>query len=113
MPVSVVTARSFLVAAKKLLRKYPSLKADLAALEAELLVRPDSGTPLGQNAYKIRLAVRSKGRGKSGGTRVITHLETVILTDMVAQTVSLLYIYDKADTASISLRELEDLIRNL
>ena len=59
------------------------------------------------------MAIRSKGRGKSGGARVITHLETVLLTDEVTQTVSLLYIYDKADTASISQRELEDLIRSL
>ena len=44
---------------------------------------------------------------------MITHLETVLLTDEVTQTVSLLYIYDKADTASISQRELEDLIRSL
>ena len=78
-----------------------------------MLTKPDVGTPLGQNAYKIRLAIRSKGRGKSGGARVITHLETVLLTDETTQTVSLLYIYDKADTTSISQRELEDLIRNL
>ena len=113
MPVSVVTAPSFLLAARKLLKKYPSLKSDLALPETQLLAKPDAGTPLGQNAYKIRLAIRSKGRGKSGGARVITHLETVLLTDETTQTVSLLYIYDKADTASITQRELKDLIRNL
>ena len=113
MPVSIVTAQSFLVAAKKLLKKYASLKSDLATLEAQLLAKPDFGTTLGQNVYKVRLAIRSKGRGKSGGARVITHLETELLTDEVTQTVSLLYIYDKADTASISQRELEDLIRSL
>lgn len=113
MSVNVVTTQSFLIAAKKLLKKYPSLKTDLAVLETQLLAKPDTGMPLGQNAYKIRLAIRSKGRGKSGGARVITHLETVLLIDETAQTVSLLYIYDKADTASISQRELEDLIRNL
>jgi hypothetical protein len=113
MPISIVTARSFLAAAKKLLKKYPSLKADLAALETQLLAKPDLGTPLGQNTYKVRLAIRSKAQGKSGGARVITHLETVLLTDEAHQTVSLLYIYDKADTASISQRELEALVRNL
>ncbi|RYE95119.1 MAG: hypothetical protein EOO77_43450, partial [Oxalobacteraceae bacterium] len=71
------------------------------------------GTPLGQNTCKIRLAIRSKGQGESGGARVITHLETVVLTDETQQTVSLLYIYDKADTASISQRELKKLIQNL
>lgn len=113
MQVKVVTAPSFLLAAKKLLKKYPSLKTDLARLEAQLLAKPDSGTPLGQNAYKVRLSIRSKGRGKSGGARVITYLETLLFTDDTQQTVNLLYIYDKADTASISQRELEDLIRHL
>jgi hypothetical protein len=47
MPVNIVTAPSFLVAAKKLLKKYPSLKADLATLEAQLLAKLDSGTPPG------------------------------------------------------------------
>lgn len=78
-----------------------------------LLAKPDLGTPLGQQAFKVRLAIRSKGRGKSGGARVITHLETVLMMDEELQTVSLFYIYDKSDTASISQRDLEDLIRNL
>ena len=47
MPVSVVTAQSFLSAAKKLLKKYPPLKAGLALLEAQLLAKPDLGTLLG------------------------------------------------------------------
>ncbi len=113
MPVSVVTAPSFLVAAKRLLKKYKSLKTELAALETQLLARPDFGTPLGHNAYKIRLAIRSKKQGKSGGARVITFLETVVIADETTQSVSLVYIYDKADTATISTKELMALISQL
>lgn len=32
------------------------------------------GTPLKNNCYKIRLAIASKHKGKSGGARVITYL---------------------------------------
>lgn len=113
MPVKIVTAPSFLTAAKKLIKKYKSLKIELATLEQQLLAKPDSGTPLGQNAYKIRLAIRSKPQGKSGGARVITFLETVVLADEETQTVNLIYIYDKADTATISQKELSALIKNL
>jgi len=35
---------------------------------------PRLGTAIGKNCYKIRLSIRSKGKGKSGGARVITHL---------------------------------------
>ena len=113
MPVKVVTAPSFLIAAKRLLKKYQSLKTDLAALEVQLLARPDFGTPLGHNAYKIRLAIRSKKQGKSGGARIITHLETVVVADEATQTVSLIYIYDKADAATITTKELTALIGQL
>lgn len=112
-PVSVVTAPSFLVAAKKLLKKYKSLRVELAALEKLLLAKPDLGTSLGNNAYKIRLAIRSKQQGKSGGARVITYLETVVVADSATQTVNLIYIYDKADTATISQKELAALMRQL
>ena len=98
MPVSVVTAPSFLAAAKRLLKKYKSLKTELSALETQLLTKPDLGIPLGQNAYKIRVAIRSKKQGKSGGARVITFLETILLTDEELQTGNLIYIYDKADS---------------
>lgn len=50
---------------KRLLKKYPSLKKEISALVDTLETNPESGTPLGQNCYKIRLAVASKGKGKS------------------------------------------------
>ena len=76
MKVEVRVAKSFIRLAKPLLKKYSSLESELVALEKELIENPKLGTSLGQDSYKIRLAVKSKGRGKSGGLRVITHLET-------------------------------------
>ena len=71
--------------------------------------------PLGQDTYKIRLKITSKGRGKSGGARMISLVETTLLA--IAETISdeeitvnLITIYDKADVGNVSDKELKDLI---
>lgn len=116
MKVSVRVTKSFIAAAKPLLKKYPSLKNDLLRLEKELHKNPREGTPLGHGAYKIRLKISSKSKGKSGGARVISLLETIIvgeveqLEDEVV--VNLITIYDKTDTASINDKELKQLIKD-
>lgn len=71
--------RSFTIAAKPLLKKYHSLSKDLLKLEKELIVTPRLGTSLGQDVYKIRLRISSKGKGKSGGARVISFVETTLI----------------------------------
>ncbi|NBC25025.1 MAG: hypothetical protein GVX78_05365 [Bacteroidetes bacterium] len=60
---------------KKLAKKYPSLKGEFATLIASLEVKPEQGTALGKSCYKIRLAISSKGKGKSGGSRVVTYVK--------------------------------------
>ncbi len=68
MPFKIEAATpEFLIEAKKLSKKYSSLKNDITELAAQLAINPAQGTPLGKNAYKIRLAITSKGKGKSGG----------------------------------------------
>jgi hypothetical protein len=113
--VTVQVSRSFQVAVKPLLKKYPSLSQDLLQLERILRANPREGTPLGNGAYKIRLKIASKGKGKSGGARVISLLESTIIGKIETQNevivVTLITIYDKSDTASISDKELRDLIR--
>ncbi len=54
-------------------KKFKSLPDDLKELESQLLINPTIGDNLGNGLYKIRLAVKSKGKGKSGGFRVITY----------------------------------------
>ena len=113
--VTVRITKSFKTAVKPLLKKYPSLSKDLLKLENQLQEDPKLGTSLGHNAFKIRLKVSSKGKGKSGGARVISLVETTLIgkveTANEAITVNLITIYDKAETASISDKELKDLIR--
>ncbi|TDG36058.1 hypothetical protein EZJ43_10265 [Pedobacter changchengzhani] len=85
---------------KRLAKKFPSLKEEFATLINSLKENPTQGTNIGNNCYKIRLAISSKRKGKSGGARVITHLQ---VTDTK---IYLLCIYDKADQANISDKEL-------
>jgi mRNA-degrading endonuclease RelE of RelBE toxin-antitoxin system len=115
--VSVIVriTRSFKSAVKPLLKKYPSLANDLLQLEKELHKNPKQGTALGHNTYKIRLKISNKGKGKSGGARIISLVETTLIgtVEIVDEdvTVNFLTIYDKADTAAISDKELKDLIK--
>ena len=73
---------------------------DLANLIALLKENPFTGTSLGKDCYKVRMAIASKSRGKRGGARVITCVK------VVHQTVFLLSIYDKSDQDTISDSEL-------
>jgi mRNA-degrading endonuclease RelE of RelBE toxin-antitoxin system len=117
MKVTIRVAQSFKRQAKPLLKKYPSLIKELQKLELDLLEYPKMGTPLGNDTYKIRISTKSKNIGKSGGLRVISHLESEILgfteIDGVNITVILISIYNKSETATISDKELKDLIRNI
>jgi mRNA-degrading endonuclease RelE of RelBE toxin-antitoxin system len=89
---------------KKLNKKYPSIPKDITILVDQLQENPFLGTHLGKDCYKIRLAISSKGKGKSGGSRVITCVK------IVEDTIFLLSIYDKSEKSSISDLELDDLL---
>ena len=93
--------------ARRLIRKYPSLKRELAALSTILVNDPRQGDALGKNCYKIRIAIASKGAGKSGGGRVISHLA------VRREVVYLLHIYDKSERSNISRSELDALIKQV
>jgi mRNA-degrading endonuclease RelE of RelBE toxin-antitoxin system len=104
MNYSVLTIPPFDKQLKRLVKKYPSLKNEFAELLESLEQEPDQGTNLGNNCYKIRIAIASKGKGKSGGARVITN----ILIEEA--TVYLLNIYDKSEKESLTDKELEELL---
>ncbi len=75
MSYNVKTISVFEKQVKRLLKKYPSLKYDLQQLADSLILQPDIGVPIGKNFYKIRLNIKAKLKGKSGGARVITFLK--------------------------------------
>lgn len=103
MPSNVILTDAFRREAKKLAKKYRSLGQDLAALVAELEEAPYSGDRLGPNTYKLRLAIRSRGRGKSGGARVISYV-AISIEENVAEDaidVALIALYDKSKFATV------------
>jgi hypothetical protein len=104
MSYNVQTIAVFERQAKRLAKKYASLKKELWDLSQQLSETPRLGTPLGSNCFKVRMAVASKGKGKSGGARVITHF---LVTD---NTVYLLSIYDKSEQRTLTNKELADLL---
>ncbi len=114
MKVTVRITKRFQTASKPLIKRYPSFKKDLVRLENELMKNPKLGISLGNNAYKIRLKISSKSRGKGAGARIISLLETILVAKVISTeneiVVNLLYIFDKSDTATITDKELKDLI---
>lgn len=100
MSFAVESSRLFRRQAKRLLKKYPSLVLELEDLIASLAETPRQGVALGKDLYKIRLAIRSKGAGRSGGARVITCLK------VVSERVILAAIYDKSELDNLTDREL-------
>ena len=105
MNYKVTATPRFLKDVKALSRKYSSLKQEIAELINSLQVHPEQGTPIGHHCYKIRLAIASKGKGKSGGARVITCIR------IVSTTVFLLAIYDKSEKENITNQELQSLLK--
>ena len=96
---------NFLKEVKKLLKKYPSLKNELIKLRELLSENPTSGINLGNDIYKIRLAISSKGKGRSGGARIMTFVR------IQESTVYLFSIYNKGDKDSLSDNEINDLLQ--
>ncbi|MGM1431058.1 type II toxin-antitoxin system RelE/ParE family toxin [Sphingobacterium lactis] len=105
MSYRISTISLFDKQAKRLAKKYPSLKNDLTELVENLADNPEQGTALGNSFYKIRLAIASKGQGKSSGARVITYLK------ITADTVFLISIYDKSEKNTITNKELEKIFK--
>ncbi len=107
MNYNVIPTPRFKKESKKLIKRYPSLPADLRNFEKNLLKNPRLGTSLGGNTYKVRLAITSKRKGKSGGARIITYLVTA------DQEIYLLSIFDKSEIASIDNKTLKQLVKEI
>jgi mRNA-degrading endonuclease RelE of RelBE toxin-antitoxin system len=107
MKFSIIPTDRFKKEAKRLIKKFPSLRTELLNLADELENNPEIGTPLGNYSFKIRVAIRSKGKGKSGSARVITYLVTQ------NKEVYLLTIYDKSEFENIDDKTLKSIIESL
>ena len=88
---------------KRLMKKYPSLLEDLE-------INPQQGVALGAHLYKVRMAIASKGKGKSAGARVITYR---ILVKQECIEITLLTIYDKNEIDNVSDEYLQSLVEEM
>lgn len=105
MSYNVKTIDVFERQAKRLIKKYSSLKLELLDLVNELKQNPKQGISIGRNCYKIRISISSKGKGKSGGGRIITNF---ILSE---NNVYLLSIYDKSEKGNLTEKEFTELLK--
>jgi mRNA-degrading endonuclease RelE of RelBE toxin-antitoxin system len=105
MSYSIELSDNFKKEAKRLSKKYSSLKSELAELFAELEENPTLGTSLGNDIYKIRLAIASKGKGKSGGARVLSFVK------VIETTVLLFSIYSKGEVDNLTDKQIKELIK--
>ena len=83
---------------KRLKKKYVSIKTDLEGFQKEYNENPNIGSDLGNGFRKIRIAVKSKNKGKKGGARIITY-DVCIKTD--DKIVILVDIYDKSEVSTL------------
>jgi mRNA-degrading endonuclease RelE of RelBE toxin-antitoxin system len=104
MSYNIVITHRFEKELKRLSKKFHSVKNEFADLISEIIENPEIGTFLGNNCYKICLAIGSKGKGKSDGARVITYLY------VATETVYLLTIYDESEKADLKPNELKEMI---
>ena len=107
MNYNVKTIAVFERQVKRLLKKYVSIKQELIELVEGLKENPVQGTAIRKNCYKVRISIKSKGNGKSGGARIITNF---VIAD---NTVYLLTIYDKSEKDSINDKELDELLEQI
>ena len=79
-----------------------------------MVQEPETGihitTYLDNKVYKVRLASKSKGKGKSGGFRVITYLvkKTGTNTKIV-----LISIYDKSEDSTLNKSRIIKLLKEI
>jgi mRNA-degrading endonuclease RelE of RelBE toxin-antitoxin system len=107
MSYKIILTPNFQKEFKKLSKKYPSLKADLIELSNSLLERPVQGDEVFKNCYKIRFAIKSKGRGKSGGGRLINYIQ------IAGEKIYFLSVYDKSEKETVSDQDIKRLLNDL
>ena len=93
---------------KRLKKRHRSFIDDLEGLKKDLQDNPFQGTELSPGIRKIRMAITSKGGGKAGGARVITHAD--VMLEMKEGTICFLALYDKGDQETISEKRIKNLL---
>jgi len=106
MSFSIKVTGRFKKQLKRLSKKHNSLKNDFQNFLDSLEKNPSQGKSIGNNCFKIRLAITSKGKGKSGGARIITHIQ------VMESKIYLLSIYDKSEQSTITEKEIQEILNS-
>ena len=108
--ITVSVSNDFAKEAKRLAKKYSSFKQDYKDLLESIKNNPLQGDEITKNIRKIRMAIKAKGKGKSGGARVITFN---VLTDVENGHVVFLLLYDKEDASTVKVNVVKQLVRDM
>jgi hypothetical protein len=106
MKVTIIPSDEFYRQFKRLAKKYKSLRQDYLTFSQNLKDNPFQGDDLGNGVRKVRMAITSKGKGKSGGARVLT-LNVLVSGDTE---VTLLTIYDKNEIDNVTNQYIQWLV---
>lgn len=106
--MEIIATKTFIRSAKAIAKKYHSFNADYQTLIKELTDNPTLGVDLGGGYRKVRMAISSKGKGKSGGCRVITF-------DMLEKNdcLYLIYAYDKSEYDNVEMAVIKQLVAEM
>jgi len=108
--ITISVSDDFAKEAKRLAKKYPSFKQDYKDFLLSIKNNPLQGDEITKNIRKIRMAIKAKGKGKSGGARVITFN---IITDIKNGHVVFLLLYDKEDASTVKVNVVKQLVRDM
>ena len=108
--ITISVSDDFAKEAKRFAKKYPSFKQDYKDFLVSIKNNPLQGDEITKNIRKIRMAIKAKGKGKSGGARVITFN---ILTDIENGHVVFLLLYDKKDASTVKVNVVKQLVRDM
>lgn len=108
--ITVSASDDFAKEAKRLAKKYPSFKQDYKDFLDSIKENPLQGDEITKNIRKIRMAIKSKGKGKSGGARVITFN---VLTNIENGQVVFLLLYDKEEASTVKTDVVKQMVRDM
>lgn len=111
MSYKIKTTSYFEAEVKRLSKRYRSIKKDLSDFLKSLNENPLQGTEIAPRIYKMRMAISSKGKGKSGGARIITY-NNILLSEKDG-TIYLLIIYDKSEASNIKIDVIKAIVKEL
>lgn len=110
MSLEIIRSDYFTSDFKRLHKRYRGILKDYEAFLDSLRENPLQGVVIALHVRKVRMAISDKGRGKSGGARVITF--DALVSDQDGK-LYLLLIYDKADTSNVKMNVVREIIKEM